>query len=111
MMRMDLTPCGIGWLTTHQLPKGLKTGDFRVITWGSAHDGDYHDLGSGWPDAHVEVDSREHEGRNDEGQLCKVLERLAPRVKQPRCWHLDQVGGRLCWVGPWEVVGGLCMKR
>jgi len=57
---------------------------------GSAHDGYDHDFGPGWPDSHVEVDSCENEGRNDEEQLNKVLKRLAPRVKERRFLHLGE---------------------
>ena len=44
-----------------------------MIIRDSSHNGYDHNLGPGWPDAHIEVDSCENEGHNDEGQLNKVF--------------------------------------
>ncbi len=48
---------------------------------GVSYDGDDHDFGSTYSDAHVEIDSCKDDGKDDENQLDNVLPRLVVGVE------------------------------
>lgn len=51
----------------------------RIV--GVSYDGDDHDFGSTYSDAHVEIDSCKDDGKDDENQLDNVLPRLVVGVE------------------------------